>query len=154
MPYNILNKKQWLEGLDELSDWYVELIRVESDHKKDYYLVNPSNDHENLILTDRYNYKKCVYTGQEIIDAIRKKLANDNDYVYTFKTIDNKSVISKSYRVILDQEIKKQLDKTISELEDINQSKEKMFLTIDDLKVKYVSSLRDIDKLNDVIKYL
>lgn len=130
MPYNLLNKKQWLEELNRLSNTYVDFINE---------LTGAENIDLDIILSKKYKSDGLVFTGQEIIDNIQKKLAGDTKYIFEFRVVDNKPIIKRKYRVSFDSNDGLQLEDTIT------------IATIEDLKSKHVEALIKIEELKKEI---
>lgn len=147
MSYNIFNKKQWLLELENVTSTYIDLIDKISDNKTDIEL--------DLILNKKYKSGGFTFTGQEIIDNIRKKLQGNMNYIYEFRTKDNKPIIKKDYRIFSD-------DKMFAKVNDISFTdrtgkehkikNDNIIVTIEDLKSKYIESLAEIDKLKEEIE--
>lgn len=130
MPFNLLNKKQWLAEIDLLTNTYIDFINKLSSSKNEAEL--------DIVLSKKYKSNDLVFTGQEIVDNIQKKLADDTNYVYEFRVIDNKPIIKKKYRVSFDNKPELKID-------------DAMIVTIEDLKSKHVEALLKIKELEDDI---
>lgn len=92
------------------------------------------------MLSKKYKSKEIVYTGQEIVDNIQKKLADDVNYIYEFRVIDNKPIIKRKYRVSFDNKVGIKVD-------------ENMIVTVEDLKSKHVEALMKIEELKaEIVK--
>jgi len=153
MPHNLLNKKQWLAELDSLTNTYIDFINKLSSSKNEAEL--------DIILSKKYKSNDLIFLGQEIIDNIQKKLADDVNYVYEFRVVDNKPVIKRMYRVLFDdQEISRikelgakgnfkadSIVLTNKDGEVLTIKNDNIIVTIEDLKSKHVEALMEIAKL-------
>lgn len=127
MPHNLLNKKQWLAELESLSNTYIDFINKLTSSKDETGL--------DIVLSKKYKSNDLVFMGQEIVDNIQKKLADDTNYVYEFKVIDNRPVVKRLHRVSFDN------------LDIPNIKGDNMIVTIEDLKSKYTEALMKISML-------
>jgi len=133
MPYNILNKRAWLAELEALANTYIDFISK---------LTAETNEIElDIGLSKKYKSRDLVFAGHEIVDNIQKKLADDIDYIYEFKVIDNQSVVKRKYRVSFD-------NKQSAILNDLGDSN---LVTMEDLKSKYVEATIKITELELII---
>lgn len=143
MSYNIFNKKKWTEELDNITQSYVDIISEALQHDKKGFELD-------IILSKKYRYNNLNFTGQEIVDNIRKMLAKDTNYTYEFKTVDDSPVISRDYRIFSDTSIKARVEDI--EYKDksgnIHHIKnDNVLITIEDLKSKLMKSIQEIEKL-------
>lgn len=144
-PFN--KKKKWQEELNNISNNYIELINELSREKS-------TIDNLDIILSKRYKFNGLIFTGQQIIDEIRKKLSADVNYSYEFKTVDDRPIITRDYRIFTDDKIKAKVNDMSFEDRHGNIHKIKndnVLVTIEDLKSKYMGSLIEIDKLKKII---
>ena len=158
MPYNLLNKKYWLAELDALSNTYIDFINKLSSTKNEAEL--------DITLSKKYKSNDLIFLGQEIVDSIQKKLADDPSFVYEFRVVDNRPVIKRMYRVLFD-------DQEASKMKDIGAKgtfkadsivftdktgtihtikNDNIIVTIEDLKSKHVEALMKITELETEIK--
>jgi hypothetical protein len=157
MPYNILNKKQWLGEIDSLTNTYIDFINKLASSKNETEL--------DIVLSKKYKSNDLIFTGQEIVDNIRKKLAEDTNYVYEFRTMDNKPIVKRIHRVSFDDKV------GFSVIEDLDLDEEgktyrdrkgiihkiktdNIIVTIEDLKSKHVESLMKIEELKEEVQKL
>lgn len=143
MSYNIFNKKKWTEELDNITQSYIDIISEALQHDKKGFELD-------IILSKKYRYNNLNFTGQEIVDNIRKVLAKDTNYTYEFKTVDDSPVISRDYRIFSDTSIKARVEdiKYKDKSGNIHYIKnDNVLVTIEDLKSKLMKSIQEIEKL-------
>lgn len=143
MSYNIFNKKKWSEELGNITQSYIDIISEALQHDKKGFELD-------IILSKKYRYNNLNFTGQEIVDNIRKVLAKDTNYTYEFKTVDDSPVISRDYRIFSDTSIKARVEDI--EYKDnsgnIHHIKnDNVLITIEDLKSRLMKSIQEIEKL-------
>lgn len=154
MPYNFLNKKAWLAELDALTNTYIDFINKLTTDKSEAEL--------DIVLSTKYKSNELIFTGQEITDGIQAKLADDTNYVYEFRVVDNRPIVKRMHRVSFDDQVtakmkdirftgKIQADSVVytdksGEAHTIKN--DNIITTIEDLKSKYVEALMKIDELN------
>lgn len=143
MSYNIFNKKKWTEELDNITQSYVDIITEALQHDKKGFELD-------IILSKKYKYNNLNFKGQEIVDNIRKVLAKDANYTYEFKTVDDRPVISRDYRIFSDTSIKARVEDieykdTSGNIHHIKN--DNVLITIEDLKSKLMKSIQEIEKL-------
>ncbi len=154
MPYNILNKKHWLSELDLLTNTYIDFI--------DKFTKNKSEAELDLVLSKKYKSNDLVFTGQEIVDNIQKKLAGDSKYVYEFRVMDNKPIVKRIYRVSFDDKVGLSIEEDLDQEQDGTTYKDRkgavhkiktdnIIVTIEDLKSKHVEALMRIEELKEQI---
>lgn len=143
MSYNIFNKKKWTEELDNITQSYVDIISEALQHDKKGFELD-------IILSKKYRYNNLNFTGQEIVDNIRKMLAKDTNYTYEFKTVDDSPVISRDYRIFSDTSIKARVEDIKYKDKSGNThhiKNDNVLITIEDLKSKLMKSIQEIEKL-------
>jgi hypothetical protein len=123
--------------LDQLSDTYVNFIGKLSSSKDEMEI--------DIKLPKRYKSNDLVFTGQEIFDNIQKKLADDTDYKYEFKIVDNKPIVKKMYRVSFDDQQRKIIGIEENEGEGV-------ILTLEELKSKHVEAIMKITELKETLE--
>lgn len=151
---NVLNKKGKSIELDRLAAKYINFIE---EFLKDEEKVSISN----LNVTKKYKHNGFLFSGQEILDHIQKRLVSNYSFIYEVKIVDNIPVVKRSYRTVLDDELNKSTDDDLlqkglvftshstGEVYKINN--DNVIATIEDLKAKLNETLEEVKKLNGII---